>query len=287
MSDGRTNNRIAKIEQALANVQKDIRGLQSLNVSRDQQGASVSPEDAPGREHATAQQQHPFEPKISSAQASRQQTNSPWYKTLNGWKVRLEVIAIPFAIGYAVVTYFQWRDLRHNFQVDERAWIKVRPVKELKDIEGVNDTSKPIGWPITVSNIGKSVAFDIHADAALEVLDKTTPPSFDFSRPHFTMDLAFIFPQEEVKFDVFVGGGPQILSKDDHDGLTSGNRYLAAYSQTVYRDQFGEHWIRSCSWTGAFAEFESVTSMHTFASKPCVDWNAAGEGPPPSGPASC
>lgn len=38
------------------------------------------------------------------------------------WRIvnRIGVIA---AIGYAVVTYLQWRDLKRNFEADERAWI--------------------------------------------------------------------------------------------------------------------------------------------------------------------
>jgi hypothetical protein len=39
------------------------------------------------------------------------------------WKSALEVIAIPFAIGYAIISYFQWRDAAHNFRGDERAWL--------------------------------------------------------------------------------------------------------------------------------------------------------------------
>lgn len=34
-------------------------------------------------------------------------------------------IGVAGAVVYAVITYFQWRDLRHNFEIDERAWIKV------------------------------------------------------------------------------------------------------------------------------------------------------------------
>ena len=38
--------------------------------------------------------------------------SKPWYQTLDGWKLRLEIFAIPFVMLYAVVSYLQWRDLR-------------------------------------------------------------------------------------------------------------------------------------------------------------------------------
>ena len=47
------------------------------------------------------------------------------YQSFDWWKSRLEVAAYIFAVVYAVITYFQWRDLRHNFMVDERAWVKI------------------------------------------------------------------------------------------------------------------------------------------------------------------
>src|ERR1700683_2975540 len=41
-----------------------------------------------------------------------------WWKVAKGWtgKETIEVIGIFFAVGYAVVTFLQWQDLRHNFQ---------------------------------------------------------------------------------------------------------------------------------------------------------------------------
>src|SRR5579872_5423243 len=52
-------------------------------------------------------------------------TQKKWYQSLKGWERVLQTTGIIFAIGYAVITFLQWRDLRHNFQVDERAWLDV------------------------------------------------------------------------------------------------------------------------------------------------------------------
>jgi len=33
------------------------------------------------------------------------------------------MVGIPFAIGYAIITYCQWRDLRYNFGADQRPYV--------------------------------------------------------------------------------------------------------------------------------------------------------------------
>jgi hypothetical protein len=63
-----------------------------------------------------------------------------------GWKVRLELAAIGFAMEYAVVTYFQWYDQRKHFEADERSWtyVDMGPFPEFKDV-----------LPFTITNPGK------------------------------------------------------------------------------------------------------------------------------------
>jgi len=45
----------------------------------------------------------------------------PWWKQIP-WMGSLKVIGILAGVGYAVVTFFQWQDLRSNFKTSQRPW---------------------------------------------------------------------------------------------------------------------------------------------------------------------
>jgi hypothetical protein len=52
-----------------------------------------------------------------------QEPEHAWYQAIQRWKPLLEIVGVFFAIGYAIVTFFQWRDARRSLELDERAWI--------------------------------------------------------------------------------------------------------------------------------------------------------------------
>jgi len=61
-----------------------------------------------------------------------------------------------FAIGYAIVTGLQWQDLRHNFKVEQRAWIgyNTMAITNLK-------AGEPLRCDIKLLNSGKTFALDV------------------------------------------------------------------------------------------------------------------------------
>jgi hypothetical protein len=250
--------------------------------------ASISPDNSSAKKDDTVERQSDTPPSPTNGNQSKKS----WYKTLSGWKLLLEVIAIPFAIAYAIVTFFQWQDLRHNFQVDERAWIRPTPDA---DINGVFANNAPVPWssdtvtlpfwPITLKNIGKSIAEDIVGHGLLEVLDNSQPPSLNFYQPHMLMSLQVLYPQDDFKFKIPLyqtSSSPRPLTKNEYDRLMSGDSYLVVYTEITYRDQFGYHWVRMCRWGQGFDKSKIKTQVRNYNTKSCSDWNAVGEGPPPS-----
>src|SRR5580698_7458177 len=70
---------------------------------------------------------------------SPQNTHEPnkrWYRRIPWWKL-LEGLGIVGVIWYAGITHLQWRDLRHNFEANERAWISI----EYDGIPDIDETS--------------------------------------------------------------------------------------------------------------------------------------------------
>jgi hypothetical protein len=192
----------------------------------------------------------------------------------HGWRL-VEGIGIAAGIGYASVTYVQWKDLRHNFEVDQRAWVRVR-YAILKDKLSENDVMN--SWPLTVQNIGKSPAKHTLVNAQFEIVPKIAPPSLSFNRPHTQVQVSLLFPTDDDTFPVALQSNSDKvhnLSVDEIRDLTSGRSYLAVFALVAYEDQFGEHWTRFCNWK-SFSE-----TPDTFQARDCIAWNEVGDGKPP------
>src|SRR5690242_15697621 len=110
---------IKNLNNRVSNIEKALHKLESC-APWEQHRAGIGPQAKPHKEDDSAGRKSPAVPQVKPAPRDTDKTKQPWYKTLNGWKAALEVIAIPFAVGYALVTWLQWRDLRHNFEIDQR-----------------------------------------------------------------------------------------------------------------------------------------------------------------------
>jgi len=274
------------MEKTVARIERKINNLETVvNTPRQEAVQTVSEqkdtdqqgERTPIRPPANASPNKSREPQKSNNQAVPQGRRI-WHVTVQvvkwrHWKQLLEVVGIFFAVGYAVVTYLEWRDLRRNFEAEQRSWLQV----------GTNLQSFGSNIPDTVTvsekNIGKSVADGSVGLAAFEVVDKKDAPMFyrnDRLKNHASAGLAF--PGTE-------GSGWTVQNLDDNGNhipvsdrdkkrLLNGDAYIAVYGELYYRDQFGMHWTRFCDWI-AYAP-------GNYGSKACVAWNAVGNGDPPT-----
>lgn len=245
------------------------------NAPLQQDKTGTSPQDTATQKDNAASGEPAAIPKVDPAPSNTDQSKHPWYKTVQGWKSLLEVVAIPFAIGYAVVTFQQWHDLRHNFEVEERAWLKI-------DYAVPDNITSNAAVEIRITNIGKSVALRGVADTMLEIVDSKNDPSFEPVAYHYKTSLPPLFPADKQTFTVTrtpnnPDGSPRPLTGTELQGLTTGHSYLAVYGRVVYLDQFGMHWTRYCTWH-SYAQGPNANSV--FSAGACVNWNAVGDGRP-------
>lgn len=207
--------------------------------------------------------------------ADIRELKDPWYKSLDRWTSIAELVGIPFAILYAVVTYCQWQDLRKNFEIDQRAWIKVAHNIPIS----INEDMNLGGVSITLENVGKSPALRSIGDANLEVVAKDRSPALSPVPGHTQIDTSLLFPavtSTPIGVRLYTPSlTPRILSQQELRSLIQGDTYLVSWAQIVYFDQFGKrHWTRSCIW-------KSYYPPGNYAADSCVAWNAVGDGNPP------
>lgn len=94
------------------------------SAPREQNQKPPNPKDHTEQEGDRAIGQPGTPPKVNPSPTDTPKSEQGRYKTVEWWKPRLEVVALMFGIGYAIVTYCMWRDSNANFRVDQRAWIE-------------------------------------------------------------------------------------------------------------------------------------------------------------------
>jgi hypothetical protein len=269
------NRRIAKLEEKVGHLERS-------SAPREQNETSPIHQDEARKEHQGAEPVAPLGAKVRPTPKKADRSDDKWNKTIPGriwrfiWQFKtLEGIGIIAAVVYAALTYRQWADLRHNFEVEQRAWIKV-------DFEAPKKDSTEAYWIMRVKNIGKSVALTSTViETEGEIVDSKRAPSFIpqglLTRAcHGSTKTALLFPTDELKHEACFYPDRSTLTESDLQGLARGDFYLAVWGHVAYRDQFGEHWTQFCNWTD---KGSPQASNKTFASAACVSFNSVGDGP--------
>lgn len=117
-----TNQKLASIETVVHEIRNLVKGLKC-----DKQPAGENKKAA--IEHALAQTHHPVVAQIEPTPTPSDVSSKCQHQPAPKWKTRLELTALIFGIGYAIVTGLLWWDQHRNFKRDERAWIAIKEMQ--------------------------------------------------------------------------------------------------------------------------------------------------------------
>jgi F0F1-type ATP synthase membrane subunit c/vacuolar-type H+-ATPase subunit K len=169
------------------------------DAPRENNEQPATPQDNSSNKTENAPRQMPVvspSPSDASKTNKTEREPNPWWKQWKPWKRLLGILGVGIGIGYACVTYFQWRDLRHNFEIDQRAWLEVTT-----NLGKTNDI--PYTVEITVKNLGKSVATGIIGAGAFEIASRDNQPMFTkYQQPHTAVMESIIFPGSSDQWNI-------------------------------------------------------------------------------------
>jgi hypothetical protein len=278
------NKEFKALAQRVTNLEKTVNRLSQLvNAPRKQYQQTIGPQRHTEEKNDNTGRHPPGSLDTTPSPPDAEETKYRWYNAVRWWnfvrrewKTILERGGIAAGILYAVVTYFQWSDLREHFKIEQRAWVKVVVVKP-------TPITQDAKFGVELDNIGKSPAIRMATDALFEVVDKGSEASFTYNRQHKASLVGMLFPNDKVTFDLTPtpdnpDGSARRLSAEQVQDLTLGKSYIAIVIQSVYHDQFGMHWTRTCM--PFYYESEGPTVNHTFESRSCVGYASVGNGPP-------
>jgi len=234
----------------------------------------TGPRNAPTEEEYAAIGKVLFALNVLPPATRENEAKKRWYKTLTGWKTVLEVVAIPFAIFYAVVTYFQWRDLQHNFFIEQKSWVKYQ-------VLWPDTPSADFKTKVIITNIGKIPMLTSEVVASIYVFPDAKPALLpDGNHPTYIDQQSFLFPNDNFNYIANLWDEQSMkvrgLSDSELRDVVEGRSYIAVIGIIKYRDELGDHWLRFCDWRNyapnAFSNAQD-----------CVWMNRSGDGEPPKG----
>jgi hypothetical protein len=204
---------------------------------------SVSGEQGQHDDHAVGDQDRPDDdsggtafsslvsPNLRPRPKKSKNANEKWYETLNGWKIRLEIVTFIFAIGYAVITFMQWRDANKNFRAGQRAWLMMEKVS----IPHPFNSSETTPIEFVVKNFGQSPAlhFKSHTDMSFS---GRGCESVGIQRTPYNTESSVPPGGEEPWANLAVARLPQ----DCVGALEHGDASFTLTSSLVYEDIFGD-----------------------------------------------
>jgi hypothetical protein len=121
----------------------------------------------------------PPTPRSTADAHNGKQGAVPWWKTWRAWKRLLEIAVGLAAVGYAVITYMQWRDLGRNFEMDQRAWLGIASINTEGAAGSIN--SFRVGrLSLTLQNSGKTPALRLSGECCILSYAATSDPIPDY-----------------------------------------------------------------------------------------------------------
>lgn len=190
---------------------------------------------------STPRQPSPVAPAPKDSKKTQKSANSatprrPFGKRVGRWIKRiflkkdgLERLGIAAGILYAAVTLIQWRDLRHNFKVDQRAWIGITR------IDASLDPDKPTNLLVHVSNSGKTPALNARSNHFVECIPNGSSPQFGESERNATARSDQVPGSERILTHVNICYNPKRVRD-----VLDGNLALYVYGTIWYEDIFGD-----------------------------------------------
>lgn len=162
----------------LRRIKKALSFLSEVSEPGKDNKQSPNPKDCTDPEHVSAGWKPLAFTGVDPSPHSTSEAKHKRYRSLQWWKSRTEFVATFFVIGYAVVTFFQWRDAHADFRKDQRAWvgaIKIGPIPEI---------GKPLTVTITFKNSGKTPALMVSPYYSFQFVNKGDEFRFTVKRTY-------------------------------------------------------------------------------------------------------
>lgn len=170
---------------------------------RKKQRQKASPRSEYSPIPAAAHEESPTKPE---SQSKRDDDKSPsmrflkpfvvagrWLKS--NYKVTLESIAVVGGLSVLGVYILQWRVMERSLRVDQRPWIRITA-----DIEPLH-VGAPVIAHVHLTNVGKSPASLVAAQAALEMVKNGKEPEIDYSVRHDISTVGALWMNDVNHFD--------------------------------------------------------------------------------------
>lgn len=195
----------------------------------------------------------PILAKYEQSEGNQQKDEDRQYGVQNSLR-RATWFAVAAATLYAGITAWQTYEIRRNFRMDQRAFMKItaEPAQRI-------DAISPAFWTARFSNGGKTPAFKIESKFQFQFLKKYESPVFDYeTRPYSSANSPLMWSGDGDAIPVFrayyANGSKQHvdagLSTEELGLLKDGEAWLVKNGRMTYEDMFGfKHVTTFCAFS--------------------------------------
>jgi hypothetical protein len=175
------------VNQKLSSIETIVHEIRNLIKALKHDKYTSGEGDNAAKEDRLAHAQAPVVPKIEPTPIRSHKSHDCQYQSTPKWKARLEVAALLFGVGYAIVTGLLWWDQHQNFKIDERAWMintEVVPSHRSANNAAVWLTAgEKAAFGVKFINSGKTPALNLNAKFTVKTFDRGVPfaPIYDDS----------------------------------------------------------------------------------------------------------
>jgi hypothetical protein len=171
--DKKTEALAHKILSELGKINHALHDL--LYRPRKQNEKAVAPQDHSDNENDGTERNSPPVSKTAPTPCNAHESNNRWYNPFHWWGMArrwrwrkfLEIVGIVAGIGYAVVTYFQWQEMRTQTMEANRAWL----APSTAHFHDAPVVGKPVRVIFPYENVGRQPAIDMKVSIFYDVLE--------------------------------------------------------------------------------------------------------------------
>jgi hypothetical protein len=235
------DNTTQEFARKIVAILEHIRDLLRARAPSEEHSNPIEKEANPHHKNASALLQSPIVPQVVPTPLQSRETDQRRYTPTPRWKTLIEVVALMAGVGYAVVTYFQWRDLRNNFVIDQRAWLGISFTIEPPFM---NSQGKPLylkdgeisNFAVQIQNFGRSIAKNLYGVVNFKILgtNEQLVPTYRARKP--TDSATVLFPGAHLS--IGTGNLETPIPQSIINEITGKAKTLYVFGLITYSDIF-------------------------------------------------
>lgn len=220
--------------------------------------------------------------------------DSPWWKRID-WHLVIQVLLFAVGIKVALIYSGQLEQMKEatvaaksaadtaqqSLIAANRSWIEATMAppwtQDANRIKSNIGKMTDITFPVTITNIGKIPVIKVEIESAVEILNNSDAPTFEYGGRHNVLHAHILYPGSSAELDdalydkTSILGRPAVyvqMTKELRHQLETGQKYIAVEGRGAFGDGLETYSFQYCFWI-----LLATGPQYTYNAARCADYN--------------